>query len=312
MAPGTPPAERPAARGPALALSAAMHAAVLLAFAAVRLRERPSPAFETLNGTFSETAEAVLTLPDLAAAPVATPRPTAVPAAAPLPLDAGDVAAVAAPEPAAGSSTVSTAADSGGGAGGGGGHASGFFSGDGGTGSVVYVVDCSKSMRKPFPCPEETRFGRVRAELVRSIGRLADGQRYAVVFFSDRPFVSAGGRFVRRGTAQDAAVRKWVRMRRPAGGTLPESALKAALTLRPDVVYFLTDGGFNPRTVDRVVDFNRGGTRIHTIGFGDDVRTIRRSRAEAGELPVAVRLLTDLAGRTGGTAKFIGGRPPRP
>ena len=63
-----------------------------------------------------------------------------------------------------------------------------------------------------------------------------------------------------------------------------------ALQMRPDVIFFLTDGEFNYRVVREVSAANFGSVRIHTISLGDD----------SGE-----KFLTELAARNGGVYRHI-------
>jgi secreted protein with Ig-like and vWFA domain len=91
---------------------------------------------------------------------------------------------------------------------------------------------------------------------------------------------------------------RWAVEAKAGGKTDPEQALLMALSLQPDVVYFLTDGAFKPRVVERVRAANqRLQIAIHTIGFGDD----------EGE-----PLLQAIATQNGGTYQFIPDEPTGP
>jgi secreted protein with Ig-like and vWFA domain len=83
---------------------------------------------------------------------------------------------------------------------------------------------------------------------------------------------------------------RWAAQVRADGSTDPEQALALALRLRPDVVYFLTDGKFPAGIVKQVTQANRDRVIIHTIGFADD----------EGE-----ELLKQIADRNWGEYKFI-------
>jgi hypothetical protein len=79
----------------------------------------------------------------------------------------------------------------------------------------------------------------------------------------------------------------------PSGGTNPENALVMAVNMRPDVIFFLTDGqDLSLSAVDRVTRLNRGNAYINAIEFGDG----------AGK-PNAMMLL--LAGRNNGKAAYV-------
>jgi hypothetical protein len=163
---------------------------------------------------------------------------------------------------------------------------------------VVYVVDCSRSMNHPHPGPMKTRFGRVKLELVRSIGAMSPEQEFFIVYFNDQAWpMPAPTMKLAIPSAQQKYLR-WAVEAKAGGKTDPEQALLMALSLQPDVVYFLTDGAFKPRVVERVRAANqRLQIAIHTIGFGDD----------EGE-----PLLQAIATQNGGTYQFIPDEPTGP
>ena len=74
------------------------------------------------------------------------------------------------------------------------------------------------------------------------------------------------------------------------GGTEPQNAVAISLGLKPDVMFFLSDGEIPLNTRDIVQQANRG-TAIHTIAFGSN----------AGG-----QILEQIATDTGGTHRFIG------
>lgn len=158
---------------------------------------------------------------------------------------------------------------------------------------VVYVVDASRSMNHPHPGPMKTRFGRVKLELVRSISAMTSQQEFFIIYFNDRawPMPATGLKLAVPSVRQKYL--RWAVEAKASGTTDPEQALLAALSLNPDVIYFLTDGAFQSRVVDRVRQANnRERVTIHTIGFGDD----------DGEI-----LLKEIAFQNWGTYQFIPG-----
>ena len=156
---------------------------------------------------------------------------------------------------------------------------------------VVYVVDASRSMNHPHPGRMKTRFGRVKAELVRSIGAMTQEQEFFIVYFNDKAFPMPATTLKLAVPSIKQKYLRWAVEARAFGMTDPEQALLVALKLNPDVIYFLTDGAFPPRVVDRVRHANdRPRVTIHTIGFGDD----------GGE-----RLLKEIAFQNWGTYRFI-------
>lgn len=144
------------------------------------------------------------------------------------------------------------------------GYATKFF-GIGGSGrSFVYVVDCSGSMH------EFGKFERARYELIRSIEQLSPEQRYFVIFYNEGAYPMDADE-PRPVTGNEVSrMRHWVERIEPSGGTNPLPALLMALDLRPDAIYFLSDGRFDPRTIEALRYYQREqGTRvpIHTIAF---------------------------------------------
>ncbi|MCA8998988.1 MAG: VWA domain-containing protein [Planctomycetaceae bacterium] len=156
--------------------------------------------------------------------------------------------------------------------------------------SVVFVVDCSKSMNHPYPGEAKTRFGRVKVELVRTIGQMTEANKFFMVFFNTQALPMPSDRLVEATPGMQQFYLRWMAQFRAEGRTDPMDALLLALRLNPSVIYFLTDGDFDYRVVPAVTAANRRGTVIHTIGFGDD----------RGE-----KFLREIATRNRGTYKFI-------
>lgn len=164
---------------------------------------------------------------------------------------------------------------------GGGGDGVGLF----GTGreakSFVYIVDCSGSMHI------DGRFSRAVSELVTSIDNLQNDQRFYVIFYSSGTipmfavpnFVNArkpgkpgrGDGAKRLVPATDRFKReaqKWIYKIRVGGGTQPAEALRLAISLKPEMIYFLTDGEIPVETPDLVRAMNKTKIRVNTIALG--------------------------------------------
>jgi hypothetical protein len=71
------------------------------------------------------------------------------------------------------------------------------------------------------------------------------------------------------GDATFAQTRRWIELVEPGGGTNPLPALLAALALKPDTIFFLSDGLFDSNTISQVRTINRrrGRVPIHSIAF---------------------------------------------
>lgn len=158
------------------------------------------------------------------------------------------------------------------------------FFGIGGYGQIfVYVVDCSDSMN------ENDKFNRARYELLHSIEQLGSDQRYYVVFYNDKAYPMDADKPLLATQDNLAHTTQWINQVEPDGGTNPLPALLFALSLRPDAIYFLSDGQFDPGTIQQMRSRNRQNLRlhirqipIHTIAFFDRfteglMRTIARN-----------------------------------
>ncbi len=166
--------------------------------------------------------------------------------------------------------------------------ASAEFFGIGGYGQTfVYVVDCSGSMS------ERDKFERAIYELLQSIEQLASDQRYFVIFYSDAAYPMDADEPVLATEDEFARTRRWVSHVEPQGGTNPLPALSFALSLRPDAIYFLSDGKFDPVTLQEVRSQNRPKSKripIHAIAFME--------RATEG-------LMRTIARNSGGEYRFV-------
>ncbi|WP_437204609.1 vWA domain-containing protein [Planctomicrobium sp. SH664] len=151
------------------------------------------------------------------------------------------------------------------------GSGSDFFGVKGVGNNVVFVVDASRSMYYPHPGPAVNRFGRVKLELLRTISQMTESQRFFIIFFNDQPLPMPAERLMEATLSSKKRYLEWMVNVPAAKGTIPDGALLLALRLRPDVIYFLTDGNFEKRVVRSITEANLGRVPIHTIGFGDDV-----------------------------------------
>lgn len=149
---------------------------------------------------------------------------------------------------------------------------------------IVYVVDRSGSMLDTFV--------HVREEMKRSINALRRSQKFHIILFnSGEPLENPPKRLVSAIKAQKKAAFKFLESVFPEGSTRPQRAMRRALNTDPDLIYFLTDGGFDPALVDKLDRWNKGRrVRIFTIAFFD------RSGAE---------LLERIAREHGGEFKFV-------
>jgi hypothetical protein len=129
--------------------------------------------------------------------------------------------------------------------------------------NFVFVVDTSGSMST------NNRYERCRAELLRSVGALKYGQKYFVVFFNHTTFAMPERKLVDARPAQITKTQEWCKLAVPSGGTDPADGLMMALKLKPDAIYLLTDGDFDPAVVQRLNHAQPQTKKIpiHTICF---------------------------------------------
>lgn len=198
---------------------------------------------------------------------------------------------------------VGDTADLGGGGGGGVGQGSGlgvgrgagatteFFGARETASSFAYVIDCSGSMAV------HRALEVAKAELWSSLKGLEEGVQFSVIFYNLYPKVlmDASGQqsLMRANPANKSRIRELLTAVQPDGGTDHLRALKAALELRPEVVFFLTDADLmTVRDVQEILSLV-GRTRIQAIEFG-----------VGPDLNSSVPL-RKLASATGGTYRYL-------
>ena len=118
----------------------------------------------------------------------------------------------------------------------------------------------------------------------------------------------------------------WMQQVPALGDTDPTGALQIALRLRPDVIYFLTDGSFSRDANDIVRSIRQTRTAIHTFSFApvlsdkqlEGLELMRKKKQSAAllklgensyrrtrEIFIAEQVLHDLANHNGGTFNVI-------
>ena len=157
--------------------------------------------------------------------------------------------------------------------------------------SLAYVVDCSRSML------DNNRFLRARDELIRSIQSLDENSKFYVLFYNHETFFMDASGLVEATDEEIARAEAWIRKRVPSGFTVPLPALLHALSLRPDAIYFLSDGKFDVNTVERVQEENISPrVPIHSIALDN----------REGEF-----LMRAIAKQSGGTFRFASSKPAK-
>lgn len=179
------------------------------------------------------------------------------------------------------------------GLGGGGGATSFFGIGSKGT-RFAYIVDISGSMG------QSRKMELAMRELARSVDALPDFSHFYVLLFSSsfvQPPMQKGWMPARKATVRQFI--SWLSRIDPGGGTEPRSSFLQvfALDVRPDVIYFLTDGQFQDIVPAEIAELNRRGKKvvIHTIQFGD---------------PGGEDVMRQIARDSGGTYRFVPAEAP--
>ncbi|WP_149752954.1 hypothetical protein [Rubripirellula obstinata] len=144
-----------------------------------------------------------------------------------------------------------------------------------GSGSrFVYVFDRSDSMNGYGGRPLRA----AKRELIRSLESLTDRQQFQLIFYNDKPTpFRMSGIPLQMMAGEDnnkIAASRYVGSIMAYGATEHESALKMALRLGPDVIFFLTDARIPRLSSTQLREIQRragqGGTTIHAIEFGSD------------------------------------------
>ncbi len=151
-----------------------------------------------------------------------------------------------------------------------------------GTGSqFIYLFDCSASMEGYDAKPLRA----AKRQLLSSLDSLGPLQRFQMIFYNHQTkvFAPPGERatmFFAEEKIKRQAVR-FVESIRGDGGTDHLQALKFALQFSPDVIFMLTDaeGGFTAAELSQIAAWNRGGTVINAIEFGEGPKTNSRDNS---------------------------------
>ena len=136
----------------------------------------------------------------------------------------------------------------------------------------LYVFDRSDSMNGYNGRP----FQAAKSQLLKSMESLGEAHQFQVIFYNDtpRPYggLQSGAPRILTGSDNDKrSAQRFVREIIATGGTQHVDAMRMAINLSPDVIFFLTDADTAPsqRELDRLlISASRVGATIHTIQFG--------------------------------------------
>jgi len=142
-----------------------------------------------------------------------------------------------------------------------------------GTGTkFVYVFDHSGSMEGFSGRP----LASAKKELIASLDRLDSIHQFQIIFYNDNPSVfnpdyPRPARLMFGTDREKNLAGRFVHGIIASGGTNHMKALKLAIAMAPDVIFFLTDADEPQLTDDELLQIhrlNRAGTTIHAIEFG--------------------------------------------
>ena len=138
----------------------------------------------------------------------------------------------------------------------------------------VYVVDRSGSMGGPG----HPALDAVKAEILASLKNLDQVDQFQIVCYNDRPalFNPAGapGRLAFANDRNKQRVARFLAAIEADGGTDHQQGLRMGTNLRPDVLYWLSDGDEPKLTPHEIEQIERraAGMVIYAIQFGDGPR----------------------------------------
>lgn len=134
----------------------------------------------------------------------------------------------------------------------------------------VYVFDRSGSTGGAGRSP----LAAAKAELLRSLEDLDTVHQFQIIFYNEVPVLfnpsGASGRLAFGSPENKERARRFIGSIIPAGGTRHEDALKAALKLQPDVIFFFTDADEPRLSAKQLEEIRRraNGIAINAIEFG--------------------------------------------
>ncbi|MFN0132947.1 MAG: vWA domain-containing protein [Phycisphaerales bacterium] len=174
------------------------------------------------------------------------------------------------------------------GSGGAGGGAASFFGVEARGTRFAYVCDVSGSMEVGVGTSERQRIDVLKSELANSIKALEENARFFVALFSDgaRP-LGARLEWTKADESGKAWAKKVIPLLMPAGATEPLDAFRMVFSLRPrpEAIYFMTDGEFNPEYANTIERMNADyRVPIHCISFisREGEVTMRKIATESG------------------------------
>ncbi len=159
----------------------------------------------------------------------------------------------------------------------------------------IYCFDRSGSMGGSA----SSALGAVQAELRESLKPLDSVHQFQIIFYNERPVVfnpsGTPGRLAFANPQNKERALRFLGSLAADGGTDHEEALKLAIRMQPDVIFFLTDGDEPKLTAAQIeeITYRAGGIQINTIQFA------------SGPKPAEESFLVELARQNGGQYRYV-------
>ncbi|MBU6413337.1 MAG: VWA domain-containing protein [Planctomycetes bacterium] len=175
------------------------------------------------------------------------------------------------------------------GMGGSGGGGTSFFGLEAKGSRFAFIVDVSGSMSVG------SKFPALKAELIKSVVALGEGGQYIIVHFATGADALMGRR---EWVHSDEPGKRWARQNvtqlQSGGNTNPKPAFDIVFALRPkpEAIFFLTDGEFEPSVAEEV--------RLMNSEYRIPINTICLETQESQAL------MQQIAKESGGTFKYVG------
>ncbi len=144
-------------------------------------------------------------------------------------------------------------------------HRTRFFGTEAAGDTIVFVIDNSTSMQ------DGGRLERAHSELTRTISKLEWPQKFHVIAFDRQTLELPWGPYVSAGSDKARQVGPWLKSLQQGDDTQPSQALRTALGLKPDCIFFLTDGDFATPTPEVIRGWNTAGVPVHVIDLNPRV-----------------------------------------
>lgn len=171
--------------------------------------------------------------------------------------------------------------------------------------SVVFVVDYSGSII--------VAVDDLKRELKRSIGAMRPSQNFNVVLFYSEDDQFKTDSFAPGLQPADNATRQrffeWLDRKSPIGRTDPLPAIRRALKMEPEAIFFLSDGDFEDKVVEAVLELNQSKSKICCLVF--DELLLQSLGSGPPQLNVNARRMRQISEENGGWMVIVTARELR-